>query len=178
MRRAAHTYPGGTFLEDLQQGCTRSRACGGDWDRHERRPARWCQRFTVAEWSLLPSLILTIRTPLLAFGQWKPDFRTRLRGTKIALGLVAGLSILAAAASYRQQNVDRTAIVITPEAVVRRGPFAESESAFTARDGVELEVVDARPDWWLVADPTGRSGWIAARQVAIDPVATVSSSPY
>jgi len=92
-----------------------------------------------------------------------------VRGTRLVLGLLAGLSIAAAAAAYRQQHVDRTAIVTVPEAVVPSRTVRRIGKRLHRADGSELEVVDARPDWWLVADATGRSGWVAARQVALDP---------
>jgi uncharacterized protein YgiM (DUF1202 family) len=51
----------------------------------------------------------------------------------------------------------------------RSGPFDDAQSAFTARDGAELSVLSRRADWVQVADGTGKSGWLPAKQVEVLP---------
>ena len=42
-------------------------------------------------------------------------------------------------------------------------------SAFTARDGAELSVMDRRDGWVQVANGAGKSGWLSTEQVEILP---------
>jgi len=135
---------------------------------------RWLNRLTLNEWSALASALFIGWCLLFALGQWTPAFRQRLRNTKFVLGCLVSLLIIATVVACKSQQLTRTAIVVVPEGVVRLGPFAESQSAFTARDGIELEITDQRPGWWQVVDSSNRSGWVAATQVVLDPPAPPS----
>ena len=54
-----------------------------------------------------------------------------------------------------------------PEATVRNGPFDEFQTAFTARDGAELEVMDRKNGWFQVRADGGKTGWIKQDQVLL-----------
>ena len=43
------------------------------------------------------------------------------------------------------------AVVTADKATARSGPFDDAQSAFTARDGAELRVLDRHDDWVQVA---------------------------
>jgi uncharacterized protein YgiM (DUF1202 family) len=58
-------------------------------------------------------------------------------------------------------------VIAADEAVLRHGPFDESQSAFALRDGAELTVLDERENWLQVADTANRVGWIREKQVAL-----------
>ena len=60
-------------------------------------------------------------------------------------------------------------MVIAAEATARSGPFDEAQSAFTARDGAELSVLDRHDDWVQVADGAGKIGWLTGKQVEVLP---------
>ena len=62
-----------------------------------------------------------------------------------------------------------TAVVIADNVTARSGPFDDAQSAFTARDGAELSVLDRRDGWVQVADGAGKSGWLPAKQVEVLP---------
>jgi uncharacterized protein YgiM (DUF1202 family) len=62
-----------------------------------------------------------------------------------------------------------TAVVIAGNVTARSGPFDDAQSAFTARDGAELSVLDRRDGWVQVADGAGKSGWLSTKQVAVVP---------
>ena len=68
------------------------------------------------------------------------------------------------AALYENRAVE-TAVVIAPEAVVRRGPLEESQNAFAVHDGAELRVLDRKDDWLLVTTDPRRTGWLRRDQV-------------
>ncbi len=50
--------------------------------------------------------------------------------------------------------------MIVPEAVARRGPMEESQSAFTAHDGTEMMVLCGTGDWLQVTDAARHIGWV------------------
>jgi len=92
--------------------------------------------------------------------------RARVRGTRLVLGS-RGTIDRRRRAAYRQQHVDRTAIVTVPEAGRPSRTFGESESAFTARDAANSKSWTPGPIGGWSPTPR-RSGWVAARQVALD----------
>ena len=61
----------------------------------------------------------------------------------------------------------RPAVVIAKEAVVRLGPFEESQSAFVLHDGAELSIQDRKLDWVQIQDGAGRRGWLRPEQLAL-----------
>jgi len=61
------------------------------------------------------------------------------------------------------------AVVVQRETVMRRGPFEESQSTLTLKNGSELRVLD-RKNGWLQVTPDGRqSGWIPSEAARIVP---------
>ena len=135
---------------------------------------RWLNRLTLNEWSVLTSVFFIGWCLLFTVTQLNLESRQRLRSAKILLGCLGTLLFIATVLTYRSQQLTQTAIVAVPEAVVRLGPFGESQSAFTARDGTELAIIGQRQGWWQVMDSSGRSGWIATLQVVLDPPQTLS----
>ena len=121
---------------------------------------------SVNEWAMLASAFVWIWFLMLAFGQWRPDWRKPLRRYAIGLGLVAVCMIVCSSFAAQRYFV-RAAVVAVQEAVVRRGPFDESQSAFTLRDGAELTVLDRKDNWLQVADTANRTGWISENQIAV-----------
>ena len=45
------------------------------------------------------------------------------------------------------------------------GPFEESPSAFTLRDGVEVEILEWRKGWVQVRHDSNRNGWVPGNQI-------------
>lgn len=123
-------------------------------------------RLTLNEWAVLTATLLWLWFLLLAFGQLKSDWRKPLRRYAIGLGVLA-ICFLGCTGFAAQRHLVKSAVVTVQEAVVRRGPFEESQSAFALRDGSELTVLDKRDNWLQIADTSNRVGWIADNQVAI-----------
>jgi uncharacterized protein YgiM (DUF1202 family) len=59
--------------------------------------------------------------------------------------------------------------VTNAEVTARSGPFDDAQSAFSARDGAELRVLDRHDDWVQVASGTGKTGWLSQKQVEVLP---------
>jgi len=126
-------------------------------------------KLSLNEWAVLATAAVSLCFLSLSARQWKREWRSSFRGAVAVLGLTGALLIVCLIAAYRYES-EQISVVIVPEAVVRRGPFEESPSAFTVRDGAELTVLDKKDDWFQVADPAQRTGWMQGRQLmALNP---------
>jgi SH3-like domain-containing protein len=106
---------------------------------------------------------------LLAAAQIRPQWGSKLLGPTLT---IAGISILFGTALGLQSLEhfrDKTAVIVAENVTARSGPFEDAQSVFTARDGVELFVLDRHDGWLQVADSPGRSGWLQAKQVEVMP---------
>jgi len=128
---------------------------------------RWLGRLTLNEWTLLAAGAVWLWLLLLAVLQWWPGLRPALRGYVLTLAVAAGLLCGCLAAALYETRLARSAIVITGDAVVRHGPLAESQTAFTAHDGAELRVLDQKDEWLEVNAGAGRIGWLRRDQVLL-----------
>jgi len=124
------------------------------------RRTRWIGRLTLNEWTV------TASEPLRFFF-WSWTVREIWPGLKksgaaltpvlgfacLGLGVCLGLAV-------EQRLIEKYSVVIVPEAVARRGPLPESQSAFTVHDGAELLVLGNDGDWLQVTTPpTTSAGW-------------------
>jgi tetratricopeptide (TPR) repeat protein len=142
-----------------------------DQVQNSRPPANtlWMQfldRLTLNEWATLAASAFWLWFLLLILGQWKRDWAKAIRGYAIALGVLAVCSI-GCTGFAAQRYFIQDGVVIVPEAVVRRGPFDESQSAFSLRDGAEFTVLDKKENWLQIADTANRIGWVAVNQAAL-----------
>lgn len=116
-------------------------------------------------WALLAALGTSIWFAVRAYGELLGRNSARHRSALILSGSFALLLIAATMAVIRAQLLVRSVVVITPEAVVRRGPIDESAAVFTPADGIELTVIETKNDWLKVRDVDGQEGWVLASQV-------------
>jgi hypothetical protein len=65
--------------------------------------------------------------------------------------------------------VEKSVVIIVPEAVARRGPLPEAQSVFTMRDGTELLVLGGEGDWLQVSDAGRHAGWLWQQEAKIIP---------
>lgn len=128
---------------------------------------RWLHAFTLDEWAVMTAGALWLWLGLVAAGALRSNWRAALLPWRqLALtGLVLAGTLMAAAAV--NEFTRPTAVVVTPEAVVRYGPLEESQSHYTLQDGAEVEVLDRNGDWLQVRDAQRRTGWVKARQVIV-----------
>jgi uncharacterized protein YgiM (DUF1202 family) len=99
--------------------------------------------------------------------QFRPALQPRLRTATWSLGGLVLLSggLLAVVVHGR---LDEHEVVVTARnTVVRYGPFAESQSAFTAADGAELTLLDHKDDWFQVSDGGKTIGWLKTNAVTV-----------
>ncbi|MEO0054037.1 MAG: SH3 domain-containing protein, partial [candidate division WOR-3 bacterium] len=81
----------------------------------------------------------------------------------LIIGLVLTVLFLFGLGSvlYWRGATDRNlAVVVVPEAVLRAGPGGEYREIAAVHDGLEVRIVEHRPEWVLVQIPGGLGGWI------------------
>lgn len=133
------------------------------------RLERWLRRFTLNEATVVLALLLWSWLGLLTGGYLWPQRLRAWRTATLACGLTVGVAALWLGLMLHVRTGSTTAVVTASSAVVHYGPLEESQSAFTARDGMELEVRDQKDGWLQVADNQARVGWIEARDVLVLP---------
>ncbi len=134
-------------------------------------PDRWVQwlgKLTVNEWTWMLTVAAWLLLLLLAVLQWRPKWKSVLRGYILVAGVATVLLGICLGASFYESR-GRYAIVITRDASVRNGPLEESQAAFIAHDGAELRVVDRKEDWLQVSAGPSRTGWLRQEQVIVAP---------
>jgi tetratricopeptide (TPR) repeat protein len=131
----------------------------------------WFGNLSLNEWTILAMLAFWLTFLLLAAKQLCPALAAKLKSATwifAALTIFSGTILGVQTASHFSR---RTAVVISAQAMARSGPFDDAQSAFTARDGAELSVLDRRDDWVQVGDGSGKTGWLPAKQVEVLPSA-------
>jgi tetratricopeptide (TPR) repeat protein len=129
----------------------------------------WLGNLSLNEWTIFAMIAFWLTFLLLAAKQIRPALTTKLKSATwifAALTIFSGTSLGVQAANHFSKQ---TAVVISAQATARSGPFDDAQSAFTARDGAELSVLDRRDDWVQVADGSGKIGWLQNKLVEILP---------
>lgn len=138
---------------------------GGGTGVQARRWQNGIAKLTLDEWTILTSIGVSVFFLLLALRQWRASWRNSFRGILLCLGIVCAFLLVCLMAAIRQEFSVRSAVIIVSEAVVRPGPFEESPSAFTLRDGTEVTVVGQKDNWLEIADAGQRTGWLPGKNV-------------
>jgi len=133
----------------------------------------WPERFfgvlSLNEGSVAAALALWLWLSLLVMRQIKPALRRSLRTLTIAAGALTVLLGVALGVNLQALLTDQIAIAITSDLAIRNGPFDESPTAFTVRDGAELRVLDRKDNWLQVSADARRTGWVPRTQVLVRP---------
>ncbi len=124
-------------------------------------------RVPLNAWAAMAGLAALVWFGLKASAEMNPTIRTRLKTPLIAVGSITILLSAAATGVAWDQLIVRRVVIVTPEAVVRRGPVDESAAVFTPADGIELTVVDEKDSWLKVRDLDGQDGWVLKTQVKL-----------
>jgi len=135
----------------------------------ESRWQNWFGTLSLNEGALLTAVFLWAMFALLIARQIRPALVPKL---KTATWIFAALTICSASVLALQATnhfYSAVAVVTSAETTARSGPFDEAQSAFTARDGAELSVLDRHGDWVQVAGGAGKTGWLNKNQVEILP---------
>jgi tetratricopeptide (TPR) repeat protein len=128
---------------------------------------RWVNHLTLNEWTLGTAVAIAAFFFVLTAREISAAFR-KSAGLYIGLAGLASLGLGSCLGlAVDQRLIDKSAVVIVPEAVVRLGPLAESQSAFTVHDGAELLVTDSDGEWLQVIDAARRSGWLMQNEVRV-----------
>jgi Tetratricopeptide repeat/Bacterial SH3 domain len=127
------------------------------------------RRLTLNEWTLLTAVPAWLLLLAIAAGQFRPGLKPLLRSLGSVLGVLTVAFLTLAILDWHVTKQSAAAVVIAPEAVVRRGPFEESPAAFTVHDGAELQISDRKDDWLEVTAGPRRAGWVRRQAVLPSP---------
>ena len=133
------------------------------------RWTRWIGRLTLNEWTAAASAAAALFFILLTARRISPAFARATGGWPVILAALSVWLLACLALSIDQRLLEKSAVVLVSEAVARRGPMDESQSAFTAHDGAELIVEAREGDWLKVSDAARRIGWLQQKDVALMP---------
>lgn len=116
-------------------------------------------------WTIASSLCLSLCLLLKASIELGLSWATPLKRFLMALAAASLFVCTGALGVAWNQILVRRVVVITPEAVVRRGPLVESPVVFTPSDGIQLTILADKDDWVQVRDNDGQEGWVQKSQV-------------
>jgi tetratricopeptide (TPR) repeat protein len=133
------------------------------------RGQRVLGKLTLNEWTLLAAAALWLCFLILALREWRPTLRRPVRLYLSGAAIATVLLFACVASSWLENRSTRTAIVISRDVPVRRGPLEESAASFTVHDGAELRVLDQNNDWLQVTSDQSRIGWLRRDQVLLSP---------
>lgn len=131
--------------------------------------AGWLQRrsrvLTPHEWALAATGAVWLFFAVQIARQWQPKRRAWFRPWATFTGALAGLLLGMAVWVSKSAADTHLAVVVQREAVMRLGPFEESQSALTLKDGAELRILDRKNGWLQVTTGGREIGWV--RQDAV-----------
>ena len=127
----------------------------------------WNRRLTLNEWSIVTSALMWIWVLVNIGFQFKPELKMKWGGfsklTLVCLIFTAASSGLA----YHISRPGTEGVIATTTAAVRYGPFSESQSNISLRDGCEVLVIDTKEDWIQIRDGANRTGWLPKEQIVL-----------
>jgi len=129
----------------------------------------WLGNLSLNEWTIFATIAFWLTFLLLAAKQLRPALAAKLKSATWIFAVMTIFSGTILGVQAASHFTKQTAVVISAVAPARSGPFDDAQSAFTARNGAELSVLDRRDDWVQVADGSGKTGWLPAKQVEILP---------
>ena len=151
---------------DIQANLAFARAAAHDGPPGPRPSWSSLRVLTANEVALLAMACLWIWLGSLTAMQFRPAWRGRLHRLAWITGTPAVLLGLGLATSVWWRATRVPVVVTAREAVVRLGPFEESQSAFVLRDGAEVVATHRKADWLQVRDAAGRTGWVRRELLA------------
>jgi tetratricopeptide (TPR) repeat protein len=133
------------------------------------RWTRWVSRLTLNEWTVAAAAAAALFFIVLTAREIWAAFRKSGSVAAGAAGFACLCLIACLGLAADQRLIEKSSVVIVPEAVARRGPLPESQSAFTVHDGTELLVLERDGDWLQVSDASKHIGWLEQKEVAFIP---------
>ena len=125
------------------------------------------QTLTPREWTMATTGLVWAFCLLLALVQLRPRWRAALRSWTFLAGTLTVMVVACAFWAARLHATTRMAVVTQRDAVMRLGPFEESQSALELKNGAALRVLDRKDDWIQVTVDNRQVGWVPADAVRL-----------
>ena len=135
----------------------------------ESRWQNWMNTLTLNEGTLLMAVLFWLVLGLFAIRQTRPALVPKLQTATRILVVLTIFSATVLGLQAANHFSSGTVVVTVAEATARSGPFDDAQSAFTARDGAELPVLDRRDGWVQVANGAVKTGWLPVTQAEVLP---------
>ncbi len=129
--------------------------------------SRYLGKLSLNEWTLAAAAAVWLCFLLMMLAQWRPAWRTALRGWTFTCAATAVLVCGCLGAQYYRLRVHPTAVIIAADAPLHQAPLAESPSPLALHDGAEVRVLDRKDDWVQVSADNRRIGWIQREQAVV-----------
>jgi tetratricopeptide (TPR) repeat protein len=133
------------------------------------RGERLLGKLTLNEWTTVAAAALWLCFIFLAVREWRPALKRPLRAYLSGAAIAAIVLFACVAVSWAKNRLTETAIVISRDVPVRKGPLEDAAASFTVHDGAELRVVDQNNEWLQVTSDSSRIGWLRKDQVLLSP---------
>lgn len=104
---------------------------------------------------LFLALKLAVRREIKFFNLFKP------------LGILFLLSCVPLVSKYTDEFFRRDAVIVVPTAEIRYGPSQQDKVAFRLVEGLMVEVLETRGDWFLVGLVNEESGWCEKKNLEV-----------
>jgi len=116
-------------------------------------------RVRTAEWMLGLTAMIWLFFLLLGLRQIFPKAFEFTRALCWILG-AGSLALLTICVISHLRSQQTMAVVVSKEAAVRRGPFDESQAAFSLKEGREIPVTGTKEEWCEINDGPNKVGWV------------------
>ncbi len=118
------------------------------------RPGQWFQVSLAGGWTILIAGFALLRLRI------RPPWQGLVLSLLVLGGFVAVSFGIAAAAAFQKDDLARTAIITSGEALAQTGPFSGAAGILELPTGSEVRIASEQGPWWLVEIPGGEAGWI------------------
>jgi tetratricopeptide (TPR) repeat protein len=126
--------------------------------------ARWMQRLTLNQWSVLLGLPLWLWASLQAASILGQGHHAYFQSGKKIFGWLAipSAALLIFLGLSARQN--QLGVIVVPEVALHASPFADSKELGTLEGGQEILLRENKGSWRRVVIADGTSGWLASDQ--------------
>ncbi len=135
-----------------------------------RFPQGWTGRLSLIlaldQWTLIAMACFWCGLLLHAASRFAPaPWRSRLGRASQAAGVCFAAACCLLLLALRERHGSDYGVVTHPQAVVRFGPYQESESSYNLEDGARVRLVEKKGEWQRIEDPQARGGWLLRERI-------------
>jgi len=116
--------------------------------------------------SIAISLYLTLCV-LIIIGIYLKRYRRFFTSIDIIIAIFLAISILVFGVKFKEQVIERHAIVIKQETDSRFEPLDNATTFFTLYEGEKVQVVTSNGEWFKIRRSDGKQGWVKRSDIEL-----------